>query len=105
MRLLTVTGPGGVGKTRLALEAARSVQAGYADGARFVSLAALTRTEDIPAALATAFGIVLLAGETAERAVRRFLGAKRLLLVVDNCEHSAGRRGVHRGSARSRARG
>ena len=87
VRLLTLTGPGGVGKTRLALEAARSVERDFADGARFVSLAALQRPEDVPAAIVRALGIVVLAGESAEQAVERFLAGKQLLLVVDNCEH------------------
>ena len=87
VRLLTLTGPGGVGKTRLAVEAARAIQADFADGARFVSLAALERHEDVAAAIVAALGIVVLSGETAAGAVTRYLAAKRLLLVVDNFEH------------------
>ena len=87
VRLLTLTGPGGVGKTRLALEAARAVEADFADGAHFVSLAALQRPEDVPAAIVTALAIVVLSGESAEQAAERFLAAKHLLLVVDNFEH------------------
>jgi class 3 adenylate cyclase len=90
MRLLTLTGPGGVGKTRLAIEAARAVEADFADGARFVSLAALQRPEDVPAAIVEAVGIVLLAGESADRAVERYLAAKHLLLVVDNRARAGG---------------
>ena len=90
MRLLTLTGPGGVGKTRLALEAARAVEADFADGAHFVSLAAVERPQDVPAAIVSALAIVPLAGESAEQAVERFLAAKHLLLVVDNCEHLPG---------------
>ena len=86
-RLLTLTGPGGVGKTRLALDAARAIEADFADGARFVSLAAVERSRDVAPAIVTALGIIPLAGESAERAVERFLSAKHLLLVVDNCEH------------------
>ena len=51
-----------VGKTRLALEAARAVEADFADGAHFVSLAALQRPEDVPAAIVSALGIILLVG-------------------------------------------
>ena len=87
VRLLTLTGPGGVGKTRLALEVARAVEPDFADGARFVSLAEVERSQEVPATLVNALGVVPLAGESPERAVERFLAAKHLLLVVDNCEH------------------
>jgi predicted ATPase/DNA-binding SARP family transcriptional activator len=87
VRLLTLTGPGGVGKTRLALESARAVNADFADGAQFVSLASLSRPEDVPAAIVTTLGIIVLSGESAAGAVERFLAAKHLLLVVDNFEH------------------
>jgi predicted ATPase/DNA-binding SARP family transcriptional activator len=87
VRLLTLTGPGGVGKTRLALEAARAVEADFADGALFVSLAAVPRPEAVPAAIVSELGIVLLAGESASAASERFLGGKHLLLVADNFEH------------------
>jgi predicted ATPase/DNA-binding SARP family transcriptional activator len=87
IRLLTLTGPGGVGKTRLALEAARAVEADFADGACFVSLAALQRPEEVPAAVVSALGITLLAGESPNQAAERFLAAKHLLLIADNFEH------------------
>jgi predicted ATPase/DNA-binding SARP family transcriptional activator len=86
-RLLTLTGPGGVGKTRLALEAARAVEADFADGAQFISLAPVQQPEDVPAAIVTTLGIVLLEGEAQGQAVERFLAAKHLLLVTDNFEH------------------
>ena len=79
-----------MGKTRLAVDAARSMAADFADGARFISLAALTRHEDVAAAIVSALGIVVLSGETPEQAVTRFLGAKHVLLVVDNLEHVLG---------------
>jgi predicted ATPase/DNA-binding SARP family transcriptional activator len=90
VRLLTLTGPGGVGKTRLAIEAARAAEPDFADRAHFVSLAALQRPEDVPAAIVRALGVVVLSGESAEQAVERFLAGKHLLLVVDNCEHVLG---------------
>jgi predicted ATPase/class 3 adenylate cyclase len=86
-RLLTLTGPGGVGKTRLGLEAARAVRAEFAAGARFVSLAAERRADDVPAAIVQSLGIVPMSGESPEQAVTRFLSAKQLLLVLDNVEH------------------
>jgi predicted ATPase/class 3 adenylate cyclase len=87
VRLLTLTGPGGMGKTRLALEVARTVNADFADGAYFVSLAALKRPEDVPAAVVKTLAIVVLSGEPDAQAAERFLAAKHLLLVVDNFEH------------------
>jgi predicted ATPase/DNA-binding SARP family transcriptional activator len=87
VRLLTLTGPGGVGKTRLALESARAVEADFADSAFFVSLAAVERPEDVPTAIVATLGITLLAGESPAEAVERFLAAKHLLLVIDNLEH------------------
>ena len=90
VRLLTLTGPGGVGKTRLVVEAARAVQEDFADGAYFVSLAALQRPEDVPAAVVKTLAIIVLSGESDDQAAERFLGAKDLLLVVDNLEHVLG---------------
>jgi predicted ATPase/class 3 adenylate cyclase len=87
VRLLTLTGPGGVGKTRLAVEAGRAVEGDFADGARFVSLAALRRPDDVPSAIVQALAIVPVPGETSEQAVTRFLSAKTLLLILDNVEH------------------
>jgi predicted ATPase/DNA-binding SARP family transcriptional activator len=87
VRLLTLTGPGGVGKTRLALEAARVVAADFADGAHLVSLAIVQQPEAVPAAIVRTLGIVVLAGESADQAAERFLAAKHLLLIADNFEH------------------
>jgi predicted ATPase/class 3 adenylate cyclase len=87
VRLVTLTGPGGVGKTRLGLEAARAVRAEFAAGARFVALAAVRRADDVPAAIMQSLGIVPISGESPEQSVERYLAAKQLLLVLDNLEH------------------
>jgi predicted ATPase/class 3 adenylate cyclase len=87
VRLLTLTGPGGTGKTRLALEAARALQADFADGAYFVALDPLRRAEDVPSAVVQSLGVRPLSGETPEQGALRFLSPKRLLLVLDNVEH------------------
>jgi predicted ATPase len=63
------------------------VKADFADGAYFVSLAALRRPEDVSAAIVRTLAIVVLSGESADQAAERFLAAKHLLLVVDNFEH------------------
>jgi predicted ATPase/class 3 adenylate cyclase len=85
-RMLTLTGPGGVGKTRLAVDVARALWADFADGARFISLAAARGGVDVPSAIVQALTIVPLSGETSEQAVTRFLAAKELLLILDNLE-------------------
>jgi predicted ATPase len=87
VRLLTLTGPGGVGKTRLALETARAIQAEFRDGAQFVSLAAVRRPEEVAPAVVKALAIVVMSGESQPDALERFLAAKELLVVVDNFEH------------------
>ncbi len=87
VRLLTLTGPGGVGKTRLAADVARALEAELEHGAWFVSLAAVARPEHVSSAMAHALGILPTAGETPERAVERFLAPRRALVVLDNFEH------------------
>jgi predicted ATPase/DNA-binding SARP family transcriptional activator len=87
LRLVTLTGPGGVGKTRLALETARAAESDFADGARFVSLAALERPEEVAPAIVGTLGIAPLLGELPAQSVQRFLSAKHMLLVMDNFEH------------------
>jgi predicted ATPase/DNA-binding CsgD family transcriptional regulator len=89
-RLITLTGPGGVGKTRLALEAAESVDDLFPDGAAFVPLAGIGD----PALVANAIAQVLDVRESIERplieTLVRALQDRRLLLVLDNLEHLAG---------------
>jgi predicted ATPase/DNA-binding SARP family transcriptional activator len=87
VRLVTLTGPGGVGKTRLALEVARQLETDFADGAWFVSLAATARPEDVPSAMAQAVGVTPLSGEDPQAALERYLGPKQALMVLDNLEH------------------
>lgn len=85
-RLLTLTGPGGVGKTRLALELGHRLAADYADGAAFVSLAGLADADLVPGAVAAALN-VSAGGEPAEVALTTHLQDRQLLLVLDNFEH------------------
>jgi predicted ATPase/DNA-binding SARP family transcriptional activator len=88
-RLVTLTGPGGVGKTRLALEVARELESELPDGAWLVLLAATARPEHVPAAVAQVLAISQVRGGTPE-AVRRFLAPMSGLLVLDNFEHVIG---------------
>jgi predicted ATPase/DNA-binding SARP family transcriptional activator len=87
VRLLTLTGPGGVGKTRLALEVARELEPDFPDGAWFVVLTPTARPEHVPAAIASGLGISQRRGESPEAATKRFLGGRSGLLVLDNFEH------------------
>lgn len=85
--LLTLTGPGGSGKTRLALAIARDVEAQFADGAIWVDLAPLTDPWLLPDTLARALGIVPVAGLPVAEQVVRALGPRQTLVLLDNCEH------------------
>ena len=86
-RLVTLVGPGGVGKTRLALELASAAMPRFRDGAAWVELAAVGRAEHVPGTVARALGVVPLPGEPPEEALLLVLEAKQLLLVIDNFEH------------------
>src|SRR5712692_8543515 len=87
-RLLTLTGPGGAGKTRLALQVATTVSGQFPDGARFVDLSALSGGEFVLDKVAITLGVKEpRAGRTLAEAVGRYLARRQALLVLDNCEH------------------
>jgi predicted ATPase/DNA-binding CsgD family transcriptional regulator len=86
-RLLTLTGPGGSGKTRLALAVAREVVGRFEDGAWWVELAPLSDPELVPQAVGSARGLREAPGRTLSEAIVEDLQAKDLLLILDNCEH------------------
>jgi predicted ATPase/class 3 adenylate cyclase len=86
-RLLTLIGPGGTGKTRLALQAAAEVLDHHADGAWLVELAALADPALVDQAVGAAFGLREAAGRSMAQALADYLRSKQLLLVLDNCEH------------------
>ena len=85
-RLVTIVGPGGIGKTALALALARELAGAYSDGVCFVDLAACAHGGLVEGALAAALGI-LAPREALARAIAGRLAGRRLLLVLDNCEH------------------
>ena len=87
-RVVTLTGPGGIGKTSLALQVAHSVVADFPDGIWLVELASVADPGLVPPAVAQALGLKLPAEEEVSAAsVARVLGDQHLLLVLDNCEH------------------
>ena len=88
-RLLTLTGIGGCGKTRLALKLAEVVLPSFADGVWFVDLAPLSDAERVPLTVATTLGIREQADPPRIDALCKHLAARRTLLVLDNCEHLA----------------
>ena len=89
-RLVTVTGPGGVGKTRLAGEVARLVAGRFADGAWLAELAPVRDSARVAAVVAVALGVREQPGVPAGDAVMRVLARRQVLVVLDNCEHVIG---------------
>ena len=89
-RLVTVTGPGGAGKTRLAGQVARAVAGRFADGAWLAELAPVRDAAQVPALVAAVLGVREQPGVPAGEALARVLARQQLLLVLDNCEHVLG---------------
>jgi non-specific serine/threonine protein kinase len=89
-RLVTLTGIGGCGKTRLALQLAARVSPSFPDGAAFADLAAIAEAERVALAIAAALGVREKSGEAIEETLEMHLRGKHLLLVLDNCEHLLG---------------
>src|SRR5262249_24638184 len=89
-RLLTLTGVGGCGKTRLALQLAASVGHAFPDGVWLVELAAVGEAALVPEAVAAALDLRAARGQTPLDALATFLAPRTALLVLDNCEHVVG---------------
>lgn len=85
--LLTLTGSGGTGKTRLSLQTAAEILDGFPDGAWFIELAPITDPALVPQTVATAQGIREVPGQSLQDLLVDYLRAKHLLLILDNCEH------------------
>ena len=86
-RLVTLTGVGGVGKTRLAVQVAAELVPEFPDGIWLVELAPVGDPAAIPDAVATALGVTVQAGMTVTASVAQALAGRQLLIVLDNCEH------------------
>jgi predicted ATPase/DNA-binding winged helix-turn-helix (wHTH) protein len=86
-RLVTLSGPGGIGKTRLGLALARELLPHFADGVWAIELAPLADPELVPVAVATALGLELGSGAASAQSVANALRSKLVVLVLDNCEH------------------
>jgi len=86
-RVVSLVGPGGIGKTALALEAARAMPVGFATDRLLVELASLPDPKLVCSAVASVLGIKLEGEEMSPEAIARAIGARQLLLILDNCEH------------------
>ncbi len=86
-RLVTLTGAGGAGKTRLALQVAAQMADEFGSEVWFVDLAPITDPDSVPVTTARALGLPEQPGPSAIDTLTRFIGGRRLLVVLDNCEH------------------
>src|SRR5215469_13330087 len=86
-RFVTVTGAGGIGKTRLSVEVARRLLPRFADGVWIAELAPLSDPQVVPVTVAAATGLELISGVVTTDRVAAALASKHILLVLDNCEH------------------
>ncbi len=86
-RLVTLAGAGGVGKTRLAIQAAAQIAAESRDGVRYVDLAPISDPDIVPITVARALGLPDQPGRSTMETLTRFLGERQVLIVLDNCEH------------------
>lgn len=86
-RLVTLTGAGGVGKTRLGVEVANQLAGEYAEGVWYVDLAPITLPVSVPVTVARALGLPDRPGRSTIETLLRFVRPGQLLLVLDNCEH------------------
>ncbi len=86
-RLLTLIGPGGVGKTSVAYELARTAESSFEDGVHVVELASVADSDAAIEAVATALDVSLRQRAQLQEAIVEWLGSRRTLLVLDNCEH------------------
>ena len=86
-RLVTLTGAGGVGKTRLAVQVADQLAGEFADGVWYVDLAPITDPELVPVTVARALGLPDQPGRSTMDTLLRFVRDRQMLVVLDNCEH------------------
>jgi predicted ATPase/class 3 adenylate cyclase/DNA-binding CsgD family transcriptional regulator len=86
-RLVTLTGAGGAGKTRLAIQTAAGVAPEYRDGVSYVDLAPVTHELVVPVAVARALGLPDQPGRSTMETLTKFVGDRQTLIVLDNCEH------------------
>jgi predicted ATPase/class 3 adenylate cyclase/DNA-binding CsgD family transcriptional regulator len=89
-RLVTLTGVGGVGKTRLSIEVGATLREEHPDGVWMVELAPLTDPDAVPDAIASTLGITPTAGVAVLETLAEALSGRRVLVVLDNCEHLVG---------------